>query len=124
MIRLQPEPLSVDAALAAVASPDCGGTTVFIGTVRADADTPGGRPLRYEAYGPMALREMERLEASIRERHPGARAAILHRTGDIPIGEASVVIAVAAPHRDEAFAACREAIEELKKNVPIWKEAP
>ena len=121
MIRLSHEPISVDDAIRAVSSPSCGGTATFVGTVRDDADTGPNGVLRYEAYIPMAVRLMEQLAEEIRLRYEGARIAILHRVGEIPVGEASVVIAVAAPHRAEAFDACRRIIETIKRDVPIWK---
>lgn len=120
-VQVIKEPISLDAILAAVASPACGGTAVFVGTVRDDDDTRSGGVLQYEAYDSMALRKMEEIAAGIRERCPEARLAIVHRIGPIPVGEASVVIAVATPHRPEAFAECRQAIETLKRDVPIWK---
>lgn len=124
MVRLVEGPLSVDDALRAVASPDCGGTAVFIGTVRRDADTQSRDALHYETYRPMALRKLEEIAADVRRRVPGARAAILHRVGPVPVGEASVIMAVSAPHRAEAFELCRLAVEALKADVPIWKNRP
>ena len=121
MIKLTDAPIDVHAVLAAVASPACGGTAVFIGTVRPDPDAADRAALDYEAYGPMAVKKLEELAADLRRREPEARVAIVHRTGTIPVGEASVVIAVATPHRAPAFELCREAIERLKRDVPIWK---
>ena len=78
--------------------------------------------LEYEAYGSMARRTMAVLIDRLEAEFPGARVAIVHRTGILSVGEAAVVIAASAPHRDEAFAACREAIDRLKRDVPIWKK--
>ena len=78
--------------------------------------------LEYDAYPEMAVAEMERIEAAVRERHELAKIAIAHRTGHVPIGEASVMIAVSAPHRAAAMEACREIIDTLKQTVPVWKK--
>lgn len=121
MVRLVNGPISADEALRAVSSPACGGTVLFIGTVRHDADTEGADALDYESYAPMAERKLEEIAAGIRKQDPDARVAILHRVGRVPVGEASVIIAVAAPHRAAAFEACRGAMEALKRDVPIWK---
>jgi len=114
---------SIDLAevVAAVADRDCGATVLFVGTTR--EHTEGKRTLRleYEAYRPMALRAMQDILDRIARQWPGSRAAVVHRLGVVGIGEASVAIAVSAAHRDEAFAACRFAIEQLKRTVPIWK---
>lgn len=115
-------PLSGDAIAAKVVAPETGAAVLFVGTVR--EWTKGRRTVRleYEAYPEMARRELQRIGQEIEERWPGARAAISHRTGLLEIGEASVVIAVATPHRADAFDACRHAIERLKQIVPIWKK--
>lgn len=115
-------PLSADAVAARVVAPEIGAVVTFVGTVR--EWTYGRRTvhLEYEAYPEMAVKEMERIAREIRERWPGARVAIAHRVGRLAIGEASVVIAVGTPHRADAFAACRHAIERLKQIVPIWKK--
>jgi len=117
-----PEPLDLAALVAAVADPGCGAIATFIGTTR---DTNRGRAvthLEYDAYPEMAVAEMERIEAAVRERHELAKIAIAHRTGHVPIGEASVMIAVSAPHRAAAMEACREIIDTLKQTVPVWKK--
>lgn len=120
-VLLTDAPLSVDAAIAEVAHPGAGGIAVFLGVVR---DTNAGRAVEridYEAYGSMAIREMTKLVDELQRELPGVRVAIAHRTGALQIGEASVVVAASAPHRPEAFAACRAAIDRLKERVPIWK---
>lgn len=120
--RVGPEPVSIEEATAEVAGPDAGGVVTFLGVVR---DASHGRDvlrLEYEAYVPMAVRQLAAIGAECAARWPGARVAIHHRTGTLAIGEAAVAIAAAAPHRDEAFAACRHAIERLKEDVPIWKK--
>lgn len=121
MIWLTEEPIDTAAVIAAASGPDAGGTVVFIGTVR---DQTAGRPvvcLEYEAYAPMAHRKMAEIAAAATERW-GARVAVAHRVGRLAVGEASVVIAAAAAHRAEAFAACRYVLDTLKEEVPIWKK--
>jgi len=119
MMDLTRHPIDVADLLAAVQSAERGGTCVFLGTVRNDADVTG---IEYSAYDDMALAEIERILAEARDRWPGSRVMLQHRLGLIPVGEASIAIAAAAPHRDAAFAACRYVIEEVKKRLPIWKK--
>lgn len=121
MFELTREPLSVERATSAVGSPSCGAVAVFVGTAR---DSHGGKRvvrLEYEAYEPMARRVLERIEADLRARHPVGGVYVAHRTGAVPVGEASLVIAVSTPHRPEAFAALRECLERIKGEAPIWK---
>ena len=118
-MHLTRDPLDVGDLLAKVQSPERGGTCVFLGTVRNDA---GVTSIDYSAYESMAVEEIERILAEARERWPRSRVMLQHRLGVIPVGEASIAIAAAAPHRDEAFAACRYAIEEVKKRLPVWKK--
>ncbi|HXF94526.1 MAG TPA: molybdenum cofactor biosynthesis protein MoaE [Gemmatimonadales bacterium] len=122
MTYLTRAPLSLDALLAAVASPEVGGTCVFLGTVRNAPEDRGVTAIEYTAYEAMADAELGRILSETRDRWPGVRVAVAHRVGRIPVGEASVAIAAAAPHRGEAFAACRYVIEELKRRLPVWKE--
>jgi len=122
MVRLTDEPIDVRAVEAAVAHAGAGAICTFQGVVR---DHNLGRAvdhLEYEAFPEMALGAMERIADEVASRWPGARAAIVHRTGRLAIGEASVVIAVSTPHRAEAFEACRYAIDTLKTTVPVWKK--
>ena len=115
--------LSPDAIADAVADPGAGGVVVFSGIVRNET---GGRPvkyLEYEAHAPMAEAKMREIGQTVRARWPGTRAvAMLHRVGRLEIGESSVLIAVSAAHRGEAFEACRYAIDTLKTTVPVWKK--
>jgi len=114
--------LSLEEVTAKVRHPSCGAITVFVGTVR---DVSRGRKvlyLEYEAYKEMAEKKLAEIGEEIRARWGLERVAISHRVGRLELGEASVVIAVAAPHRAQAFQACRYAIEALKKAVPIWKK--
>jgi molybdopterin synthase catalytic subunit len=116
------DPIGVDEAVAAVADPGAGGTCVFLGTVRDHSDAGGVTGLTYEAWEELAVRRLEELGDDLFARWPLRRVAIVHRYGDLAVGEVSVAIAVSAEHRAEAFEACRDAIERLKQDVPIWKQ--
>jgi len=122
LVRITADPLSVDEALAAVADPSAGGTCVFIGTVRDHSDSGRVTGLRYEAWEELAITRLQELAGELGDKWPVKKVAILHRTGDLTVGEASVVIACSAPHRADAFEACRQGIERLKEDVPIWKK--
>lgn len=114
-------PLSLDEAVAAVSHPGAGAIVTFLGVVR---DVNEGRPvdaLEYQAYVPMAKAELARIAAEIAAEIPGVRLAAVHRVGSLRVGEAAVVCAASAPHRGEAFTACRALIDRLKHRVPIWK---
>lgn len=120
--RVGPQPLDARAVEALVASESAGAVIAFTGTVR---DRARGRTvvaLEYEAYRPAAEAMLRQIGDEIAERWRIDRVAVAHRTGRLGVGEASVVIAVAAPHRHEGFAACAYAIERLKEIVPIWKK--
>jgi molybdopterin converting factor subunit 1 len=119
---LHEEPLDVRAVEARVTGDDAGGVVTFVGAVRNRSRGRDIRHLEYEAYPGMAEREMETICDEAGRRWPGARVAIAHRVGHLAIGELAVVVAAAAPHRAEAFAACRFAIDTLKETVPIWKK--
>jgi len=95
---------------------------MFLGTTRNHSKGKKVVRLEYEAYSPMALRMMSEIESEIRKRWNIQKISIVHRIGAVPVMEASVAIAVSAAHRKEAFEACRYAIDELKKRVPIWKK--
>jgi len=122
MTYLTPVPISLDALLAEVSSAACGGTCLFLGTVRDGPDEHGVTAIEYSAFEEMVEAEFARLLADAAGRWPQARIAVRHRLGTIPSGEASIAIAVAAPHRAEAFEACRFVIEEVKRRIPIWKK--
>jgi molybdopterin synthase catalytic subunit len=108
--------------LSEVQAPSCGGIVVFVGEVRAE-DEPGRRlvALEYQAYAPLAADQLRAIAEEGAARWPTARIALAHRTGRLVVGEASVAIAVACPHRADAFACCRHLIDRLKEAVPIWK---
>lgn len=108
--------------LARVALPTAGAIVTFCGVVRDNSRGRRVRYLLYEAYPPMALAEMERIEQEVRGRWDIEKIAISHRVGRLEIGEASVVIAVSSAHRKEAIEGCHQAIELLKRTVPVWKK--
>jgi molybdopterin synthase catalytic subunit len=120
--ELTTEPIDVGAVARRIVPPRCGATVTLDGYVR--EWTKGRRTLYlvYEAYAPMALKELRRLGRQAHEQFDIAHIGIVHRTGRLEIGETSVVISVSAPHRRAAFAACEWAIKELKRTVPIWKK--
>lgn len=118
-------PLDVAAAVAFVSTPAAGGIGVFLGTTRGESHPDGRRrlvALDYEAYEPMAVKQMHALASAARARWPIVRLALLHRTGRVALAEPSVVIAVSTPHRAESFEACRWLIDTLKIDVPVWKK--
>ncbi len=121
MVLLTEAPLDVRALEDAVRAPGHGALLTFAGVARDDG-TPPLRALFYEAWSEVALRELTQVAADTTERWPTVRVAIAHRTGEVAVGEPSVVVAVGAPHRDEAYAASRFAIDTLKARVPIWKK--
>jgi MoaE-MoaD fusion protein len=114
-VRVTAEPLSLDALAAAVNRPEAGAVVLFQGMTR-DVDE-----LEYEAYREMAEERIEAILRECAERHGLATAAAEHRTGTVPLGEPSVIVAASAAHRGEAFAGAREAIDRIKAEAPIWK---
>jgi molybdopterin synthase catalytic subunit/molybdopterin converting factor small subunit len=120
--RLVEEPLSLESAVDEVRGDGAGAIATFTGTVRNRSRGRDVIHLEYEAYEGMAEEIMADLASRLTERHGLSGVSIHHRVGRVDIGEASVVIAVSAPHRAEALAACREAIDELKVSVPLWKK--
>jgi molybdopterin synthase catalytic subunit len=113
-------PLDAQALAAEVASPSHGAGVLFVGTVRNRHQGRAVRGIRYTAYELMAERLLERIEEELAAAH-GARVRIQHRLGELAVGEASIVIAISAPHRAAAYEANREALERVKREVPIWK---
>jgi molybdopterin synthase catalytic subunit/molybdopterin converting factor small subunit len=120
--RVTEEPLSLDAVVAEVVDERAGGIATFSGTVRRQSRGREVTRLEYEAYAEMAEDVMARLAAELEQRYELCAIAIHHRVGTLEIGEASVVIAVSAPHRQDALAACKDAIDGLKETVPLWKK--
>ena len=121
-VAVQSEPLSVDSAVQAVSHPGAGGIALFLGVVRDHANERAVSRLDYEAHGSLAERELLRVAGAVLEQHPDTRVYAVHRVGQLAVGELAVVVAASAPHRAEAFAACRMLIEEIKQHVPIWKK--
>ncbi|HEY6566320.1 MAG TPA: molybdenum cofactor biosynthesis protein MoaE [Actinomycetota bacterium] len=122
LARVQVGSISIDEIVAFVAEPSVGGTCIFVGTVRDHSDAGEVQGLEYEAWDDLAVRRLEEIAAEASATWPLRAVAIVHRTGSLHVGEASVVVAVSADHRAEAFDACRQAIERLKHDVPIWKK--
>ena len=123
-IDLTGEPLAAGAAAAFVTDPRAGGIALFLGTTRAERNVEARDllALDYEAYADMARPQLHDLARRARETWPVLKLALLHRTGRVALGEPSVIIAVATPHRGEAFDACRWLIDTLKAEVAIWKK--
>jgi MoaE-MoaD fusion protein len=120
--RLTAEPLDPAAVADEVADDSAGGIATFVGTVRRESRGRTVVHLEYEAYEGMAEQVMEQIADDLRARHDLCAIAIHHRTGRVEVGEPSVAIAVSAPHRQDALAACKEAIDTLKDQVPLWKK--
>lgn len=121
LVAMRDTPLSVDEAIAAVKHPGAGAVCVFLGNVR---DVNEGRAvvqLEYEAYGTMAVAEMTRIVEEIEREIAGVRLAVTHRVGSLAVGDIAVVCAASAPHRDEAYRACRALIDRVKARAPVWK---
>jgi molybdopterin synthase catalytic subunit len=120
MVALSSVPLDLATLVQAAADREHGGLATFLGSTRRESEARPVRALVYEAYEELALRELQTIVEEAGARF-GARVALAHRTGRVVVGEPSVAVAASAPHRAEAFAACRYAIDELKARAPIWK---
>jgi len=123
-IDILPTPLPTAKAIDFVSDPAAGGIAIFLGTTRSEKNAQGQElaALDYEAYTEMALPQLQTLAQAARSQWPIIKQVILHRTGRIELSQPSVLIAVASPHRHEAFAACRFIIDALKADVAIWKK--
>ncbi len=122
LIEIIDGPIAFDRLMREVADPRAGAIVLFLGVVRDNARGRRVDHLEYEAYEVLARREMEKIASTIASRWPAIRVAMVHRTGRLNVGDASVAISVSAPHRAEAFEAARYAIDTLKLTVPIWKK--
>ncbi|HKQ58435.1 MAG TPA: molybdenum cofactor biosynthesis protein MoaE [Candidatus Eisenbacteria bacterium] len=122
MAELTRDPIPVERLVAAITRPECGAIALFLGTTRDHHDGRRVTQLAYEAYEPMALAALDALERAAVDRFEVAACRIVHRIGEVPLTEASVAVVVAAAHRAPAFDACRWAMDELKRTVPIWKK--
>jgi MoaE-MoaD fusion protein len=120
--KLSPDPLSVEATVEEVAAEEAGAIATFVGTTRVHSRGRVVTHLEYEAYEGMAEQVMAEIAAELHERYDLCAVAIHHRVGRVGIGERSVVIAVSAPHRQDALTACKDAIDTLKERVPLWKK--
>jgi molybdopterin synthase catalytic subunit len=121
LFEIRDRELSVAEVIAAVSRPEAGGISVFVGTVRSDNEGRAVTLLEYQAYASMAAKEMARIGAEISSELAHVELAVLHRVGSLKVGEVAVVCAASAPHRGEAFEACRLLIDRIKARVPIWK---
>jgi molybdopterin synthase catalytic subunit len=121
-VGLLSTPLSVDEAMRTVAHPSAGGIAIFVGVVRNHAEGRAVDRLDYEAHDKLALKELEKVANEVLAEQPEVRACAVHRVGSLAIGDLAVVVAASAPHRAEAFTACRALIERIKERVPIWKK--
>jgi molybdopterin synthase catalytic subunit len=122
VFRVTDKPIDLQDLIDYVTDPEAGAVATFIGTTRNNNEGRKVIALDYEAYPEMAEKELARLGEEAKKRWQICRMAIVHRVGPVQITEPSVIIAVSAAHREAAFAACRFAIEEIKKTVPIWKK--
>jgi molybdopterin converting factor subunit 1 len=120
--RLTSDPIDLGAVVAEVADRQAGAVATFVGTTRVESRGRTVEYLEYEAYEGMAEQEMTRIAQQLKERYDLCEVAIAHRIGRVGIGETSVAIAVSAPHRADALAACKDAIDTLKETVPLWKK--
>jgi molybdopterin synthase catalytic subunit len=121
VVAIRAEALDVAEALAEVSHSGAGGVDLFVGVVREQNEGRHVTKLEYEAYDAMAIAEMKRIADEIEAEIPGVRACALHRTGSLAVGDVAVICAASAPHRGEAFTACRALIDRIKARVPIWK---
>ena len=122
LVRVGADVVDPQHALAFVADPSAGGTCLFIGTVRDRSDAGAVTGLDYEAWDELADRRLREVAGEMFERWPVCKVALVHRTGRLDIGEVSVAVACSAPHRADAFEACRHGIERIKQDAPIWKK--
>jgi molybdopterin synthase catalytic subunit/molybdopterin converting factor small subunit len=120
--RLTMDPLDVSAVMREVDDESAGAVATFVGTVRSRSRDRDVLHLEYEAYEGMAEQVMADLASALKAKYALCEVAITHRVGRVEVGEASIVIAVSAPHRQDALAACTEAIDTLKHTVPLWKK--
>jgi molybdopterin synthase catalytic subunit len=118
---LTASPIDLPAMLLEARDSD-GAICLFVGVVRNESEGRSTTGIRYEAYAPMAELQMARVLEDLAREFPGVRITLRHRVGDLSVGDASVAIAATSPHRHEAFAACRAAIDRIKTTVPIWKK--
>lgn len=122
MIEITHHKIDIPRLIAHVSDEGAGATDVFIGTTRNKTSEKKVVKLEFEAYEPMAIKELQKIVDRANEKWPILKYAVVHRVGTVEIGEEAVVIAISTPHRQAAFEACKFVIDELKKTVPIWKK--
>ena len=122
LCRITDREISLDEVRKAVEHPGAGGVCIFHGVVRDHADGKQVSRLDYEAHESLAEKEMKRVLEGVAAEHAGVRIAAVHRVGELGIGDVAVCVAASAAHRDDAFAACRKAIDRIKETVPLWKK--
>jgi molybdopterin synthase catalytic subunit len=120
-VDLREDALSVDEVIAHVGRPGAGAIATFVGVVRDESDGRVVTRLDYSAYAAMAKREMQKIASELEREVEGVRVSAIHRIGSLGVGDAAIVCAASAPHRREAFEACRELVDRIKARVPIWK---
>lgn len=122
IIRVQPDPIDLRVAQEAIADPGAGGQAYFVGTVRNEFEGRPSTGLFYEAYQDLAEKEMSRIGGELKEQFGVLHVVLIHRVGELRLGELAVVVAVSAPHRAAALEACRVGIDRVKERAPIWKK--
>ena len=120
--RVTKEPIDPSEVLASVQDPAAGGSVLFVGTVRNHARGKEVTGLTYDTYREMAEKKMREVEEQVRKKWPVRRVALVHRYGELRVGEVSVAVAVSSDHRADAFRACRYAIDTIKRSLPLWKK--
>lgn len=120
--RIQDTALNLETFDTIQAFPECGGTGVFIGTVRNHHEGRAVQTLKYTAYAPVAEKMIRAIEQEIQEKYAVSYVRVIHRIGTLDIGDKAIIAIAYAPHRREAFQACEEAVERVKHEVPVWKE--
>ncbi len=120
-VALRPAPVGLDEAVGFVSHDGAGAISVFVGAVRMENEGREVATLEYSAYAQMAVKEMGRIASELAAELPGTKVAALHRLGLLRVGDIAIVCAASAPHRHEAFVACRALIDRIKSRVPIWK---
>jgi len=119
--RITTKPIDPSAVLKSVLDPSAGGTVIFVGTIRRRNEGRMVESLEYEVYKEMAEKKMEEIESVVRAKWPVEKVTMVHRYGKLKVGEASVAVAVSSEHREEAFEACKFAIDTIKRSLPLWK---
>ena len=122
MSYLTDAPIDRDALIRSVMRPSDGACAVFEGAVRNDHEGKPVESIFYDAYRPMAEKEIAKVVATVRSEYPDVNVGVVHRLGELKVGDVSIAIACSSPHRGEAFAACRSTIDRIKETVPIWKK--